>query len=428
MNIAWHSAPAFFPTGYGVQTNGFVRRLIDLGHQVVVITTTASVGMVWEGIVHVPGGPEHPALMGMIEWPKRIPIDMMVTLIDAWVLPEEYLTELQMSGIKWCPYAPVDHDPIPRDIESKLRYASYNLAMSPFALSEFERVGLPNPRYLPHGVDTRIFTPRPKHKEMFQARNMFVAGMIATNVEPIGRKNFDYAFDAWGEFCKRHDDVRLYIHCDVTRSSGGLDLLQMSNQRGFTPYAPDMWQLQSNLPPEKMAEIYSTIDVLLMPSGGEGFGVPLIEAQACGTPVITTDFTAQKDLIGAGWKIPIVGKRHTPMNSYWGIPDVDAMVDALEEAYDLWKSKKLRKTMKEKAVEFASDFDFDTITEEYLIPLLEEIEYGEADAPQITKEEVPSSDERGGQEASIDIPDGGVHNSELGKTTNKRSRSRRKKN
>ena len=428
MNIAWHSAPAFFPTGYGVQTNGFVRRLMDLGHQVVVITTTASVGMVWEGIVHVPGGPEHPALAGMVEWPKRLPIDMMVTLIDAWVIPEQYLIDLKMAGVKWCPYVPVDHDPIPLDVESKLRHGAYNLAMSPFALREFKRVDVPNPRYLPHGVDTKIFTPRPKHKEMFQARGMFLAGMIASNVEPIGRKNFNYAFDAWGKFSKKHDDVRLYVHCDTTRGSGGLDLLGMAEQRGFMPFSPDMWQLQANLPPEKMAEIYSTLDVLLMPSGGEGFGIPLIEAQACGTPVITTDFTAMSDLVGAGWKIPVAGKIHTPMNSYWAIPDVDAIVDALEEAYDLWKGEKLRKTMKDRAVEFASDFDFDIITEKYLIPLLEEIEYGEADAPKSNKEKDTASDERSGQEASIDVSDGGVHNSELRKTPNKRSRSRRKKN
>jgi glycosyltransferase involved in cell wall biosynthesis len=400
MNIAWHSAPAYFPTGYGVQTNGFVRRLMGLGHSVVVITTTASVGLIWEGIVHVPGGPEHPALNGMVEWPKRLPIDAMITLIDAWVIPIEYLEELKMMGIKWCPYSPVDHDPIPPDIEKVLRYGDYTLAMSPYTLREFERVGLPNPRYLPHGVETRIFFPRPQHKEMFQARNMFVAGMVSTNVEPIGRKGFRYAFDAWEKFHKKHDDVRLYIHCDSTRSSGGLDLVQMAQQRGFMPYSPDMWMLQSNIAPEKMAEIYSTFDVLLMPSGGEGFGIPLIEAQACGTPVIATDFTAPADLVGAGWLIPSIGTQSTPMNSYWGIPDTDKIVDALEEAYDLWKAEKLRKEMRDKAVEFARDFDFDIITEKYLIPLIEEIDYGETTAP---KTETSESDERGGQEAINDI-------------------------
>ena len=232
---------------------------------------------------------------------------------------------------------------------------------------------------------------------MFQARGKFIAGMIASNAEPLDRKGWRFAFDAFGRFNEKHDDVRLYIHCDSTKSTGGLNLVQMAEIRGFMPYSPDMWQLQSCLPAEKMADIYSTIDVLLMPSGGEGFGVPLIEAQACGTPVITTDFTAMSDLVGAGWKIPVVGKQHTPMNSYWAVPDTDAILDALEEAYDLWKAEKLRKTMRDKAVAFAADFDFDIITEKYLIPLMEEIERGETEAPK--------SDERSGQEADIDVSD-----------------------
>lgn len=420
MNIAWHSAPAYFPTGYGVQTKGFCHRLMGLGHSVVVVTTTATMGTVWEGLLHVPAGPDHPAVEGMYEWPRRLPIDVMITLMDAWTIPIEVLEMLKAMGVKWCPYAPVDHEPIPINVQDRLEHGAYNLAMSPFTLREFERVGLPNPRYLPHGVETKIFYPRPQHKEMLVARNKFVVGIVSSNMEPMGRKGWVHAFDAYGKFHEKHEDTRLYVHCNPTRNDGGLDLIQMGKQRGFEPYSPDIWQLMANIPAEKMAEIYSTFDVLMMLSGGEGFGIPLIEAQACGTPVIATDFTAPRDLVGAGWKIPIVGKMHTPMNSYWGIPDVDAAVDALEEAYDLWKSEKLRKTMRDKAVAFAADFDFDLITEKYLIPWLEEVEYGETTAPK--------SDERSGQEASIDVSDGGVHNSELRKTPNKRSRSRRKKN
>ena len=43
---------------------------------------------------------------------------------------------------------------------------------------------------------------------------------------------------------------------------------------------------------EAMATWYNGLDVLSLCSYGEGFGLPLIEAQSCGIPVITTDGSA----------------------------------------------------------------------------------------------------------------------------------------
>ena len=52
-----------------------------------------------------------------------------------------------------------------------------------------------------------------------------------------------------------------------------------------------------------MADVYSSLDVLLNPAMGEGFGLPVLEAQACGVPAIVTDFTAMSEVCGAGWKV-----------------------------------------------------------------------------------------------------------------------------
>ena len=49
-----------------------------------------------------------------------------------------------------------------------------------------------------------------------------------------------------------------------------------------------------------MAHIYRAADVLLATSVGEGFGVPILEAQACGTPVIIGNWTAMEDLLFDG--------------------------------------------------------------------------------------------------------------------------------
>ena len=414
MNLLWHSAPSYYPTGYGVQTRNFVKRIQALGHEVVVLMTTLTPGIVWDGILHIPGGTEKYGIGGLLEWPKRLPLDLVITLFDVWTFPENIGTLIKELGPDWAAISPIDHDPIPPSVQKRLESAQWPVAMSPYAEREMKRVGL-NSRYVPHGVDTKIYRPVAKHKEMFDARGKFVVGMVATNVEPLDRKGFWPSFQAFGRFHKKHPDSQLYAHVIPTRSAGGLDLMEMAGQCGFKLYVPDYWQLQAGVPEEKMAEMYSTFDVLLMLTRGEGFGVPLIEAQACGTPVIVTDFTAPSDLVGAGWKIPITGKIYTPMNSYFAEPDVDAAVDALEEAYELYKTKKMEP---EKARAFAKEFDFDAVTEKYMMPFLEEVEHGK---------ETQKGDGRGGQEAGEHVSDGGVHNSQLGDKASKRSRRRRKK-
>lgn len=49
---------------------------------------------------------------------------------------------------------------------------------------------------------------------------------------------------------------------------------------------------------EDMPAVYTMADILVFPSLYEGFGVPVIEAMACGTPVITSNITALPEVAG----------------------------------------------------------------------------------------------------------------------------------
>jgi glycosyltransferase involved in cell wall biosynthesis len=81
--------------------------------------------------------------------------------------------------------------------------------------------------------------------------------------------------------------------------------------------------------------VHNALDVLLAPSIGEGFGVPLIEAQACGTPCIVTGFSAMPEVapVSAGnWNVE-GQKVWTSFKSWQMTPNIEAIVAALEEAY-----------------------------------------------------------------------------------------------
>jgi glycosyltransferase involved in cell wall biosynthesis len=48
---------------------------------------------------------------------------------------------------------------------------------------------------------------------------------------------------------------------------------------------------------DKMAQLYSSVDLFVFASHVEGFGLPPLEAMACGTPVVTTDCLGVRDFV-----------------------------------------------------------------------------------------------------------------------------------
>lgn len=368
MKILWHSAPAFHLTGYGVQTKAFVQRLLADGHEVYVSVTTPNLPeMVWEGIHHLPSGDSQRGIEGVIHWTKIFRPDVVITLYDIWDFPSDFGAVLKEYGAKWMPIIPIDHDPIPERHLEALKSAHVPTAMSLFGQEQMKRNGIKG-EYVPLGVDTKAFSPKSvKRKDYGIPEKHFLVGCVANNVDPFGRKGYQETLEAFGRFHKKHPNSSFYFHGDPHQESGGaVDLAGLAKKFGFVNnfYNSEWWSYKRGYTDEMMANLYSLFDVYMLLSGGEGFGIPLIEAQACGTPVIATDFTAPKDLVSDGWKIPIKGKRWTVMSSYWGIANVDKAVEALEEAHKKWLNGTLR-------TGGGSDYDFDKIYKEKLIPVLE---------------------------------------------------------
>ena len=81
---------------------------------------------------------------------------------------------------------------------------------------------------------------------------------------------------------------------------------------------------------------YNCAEVFIYPSVFEGFGLPVLEAMACGTPVIVSDASSLPEVVGdAGLRVP-------PR-------DVDALVDALRTAYHdaNWRSETVKQGLQE---------------------------------------------------------------------------------
>ena len=56
--------------------------------------------------------------------------------------------------------------------------------------------------------------------------------------------------------------------------------------------------LRGYLPKEALADLYRGAALLVLPSRFEGFGLPVVEAMACGTPVVAADEPALREVGG----------------------------------------------------------------------------------------------------------------------------------
>jgi len=121
-----------------------------------------------------------------------------------------------------------------------------------------------------------------------------------------------------------------------------------------------------------MAGMYSAFDVLLNPSMSEGFGVPIIEAQSCGVPVIVSNCTSMPELCGAGWLVEGDNWWNDPIQAWAFMPFIHSIAEQLENAYVMRGDEKL----KGQARRFAQTYDADRITELYWKPTLEALESG----------------------------------------------------
>ena len=152
---------------------------------------------------------------------------------------------------------------------------------------------------IPNGVDLDVFRPDGGTAERPPGfRALFVGGLIY-------RKGPEVLLQAWRAAFAGRDDVTLVF------KDFGADGVYGSADRGpIREYAdsgalPRVELLHADLAAGELAALYRSCDVLVHPYRGEGFAMPVLEAMACGLPVIATAGGPTDEFCppDAGWRI-----------------------------------------------------------------------------------------------------------------------------
>lgn len=367
MKLIWFSVAPWANTGYGVITREIVPRLQAEGHEIWIATKHFHTGVIeWHGCPVFNG-------MDLDVVNRRVAhdsVDHIITLLDIFTLKKTLLN--------WICYCPIDTQWILPSIAAKLKDASLRLAVTKHGQSEMERVGF-NSMYVPCGVNTSIYKPDEEKRQETRAKlgwqDNFIVGSLGINYGDE-RKNYMSLLMGFKLFHDVHPDVRLYLSTNPKDETGQWNLPAIASELHideFIQYSNYDEHVLGRVFEEQIANRYRAFDICCLPTKGEGFGLPILEAQVCGTPVITTATTSGPELLKGGWLIsPDKDDWEWHGNSWRPKVTASAVAEKLELAYQAWQEGKL-KDIGLQGSEGLQEYDWDNVFETYWKPVLAEL-------------------------------------------------------
>ena len=386
--IALASNSPGIPTGYGTQGAQFLERALRHGMKCASLSNyglEGNIGTVKVGKHHVPHYPKgfHPYSADVIPgWLQHFDNThdretVLMTLYDVWVFEQMANTfRIGQKDIPIVSWVPLDHVSLPGAVASFLRRPNVtSVTMSPHGQRQLEKAGIES-TYIPHAIDVHTYkrTERMKLLDMTgreyilgKNQDAYLVGMVSANKANgmVHRKSFTENFAAFALFRQTRPDAVLYVHADPSPVMGGFTLPMLAQAFGLEPGAvvfPDPVQHRLGYSYSDLAAIYSAFDVLLHANMGEGFGLTSLEAQACGTRVITSSWSASPDLVSEDCFL-VEGQPwwNEQLKAVSQIPNVSSIVRALELAYQ-------NRGVSEKSIAFAQDFDADKVFNDKWLP------------------------------------------------------------
>jgi len=401
LRILWHSVAPFIRSGYGNVTKQVTSRLVQAGFFVV---ASCYYGIEPGGVLMINGVLCLPAKLGVFGKDSaiynfnKLKMHLPILHTDPWAF-HWFPVNLPNS----CCYGPLDHINYPEEIQDMLRGYKYLISPSKFQVKEWKKYGIEF-QYIPHGVDVSIFKPIPQEKAREftgMPKGKFILGMVAANADKEPRKAFSHVFKAIRYFLDQNKDVNdllLYLHTNPVDNRGIPieSMLRKWNIRDITAIE-DPREHEHNISEIEMCYLYNSFDTLVNPSFREGFGLPILEAQACGVPCIVNGFSSMPELVkGHGWITKLAFVEHhlklpypnlnlpdTAINATSSMPDVYSIAECIEESYF---KPQLREKYGRKARKFALQFNWDDIVNDKWIPFLEQVQeeiLGERQKPKI---------------------------------------------
>jgi glycosyltransferase involved in cell wall biosynthesis len=231
------------------------------------------------------------------------------TMLEVSGLPQEWVEGCNLMDEVWVP-------------------ASFNV-------ETFRDSGVRVPiKVMPLGIDVDYFHPgirgfRPSSR--FTFLSVFEWGE---------RKGAELLLRAFAEEFGKADDVLLLL--SIYNRDPSVNVYEQIAKLDLPPGPPIVAMVNPEFAGYQMASVYRSADCFVLPTRGEGWGMPILEAMACGLPAIATDWSGQTEFLHEGVGYPLQVKRMVPAKAKcfwydgfeWADPDTDHLRFLMREVYE----------------------------------------------------------------------------------------------
>lgn len=136
------------------------------------------------------------------------------------------------------------------------------------------------------GINHQLFSPKSKSSNKYTGSNPYFLSVSCD----IGRKNTISVLKAYEQLLKQAP----YHHLVLVWRNPPIEIQEKYISSQFN----NKIHFVSNITDEELSQLYASATAMFFPSKYEGFGLPIAESMACGTPVITCDNSSLREVGG----------------------------------------------------------------------------------------------------------------------------------
>jgi glycosyltransferase involved in cell wall biosynthesis len=293
-------------------------------------------------------------ILNCLKKTKNHNLGIMFAYPDMYPVLNEYQTKVIYTGVDSTGGIP--------NFSNNSNHADFILTPSFKSKERMEKLGVIKPIYVfPHGIDPEVFKFK-ERKKSDKFKFLYVG-------ECSDRKGIFQLLESFVSLFKGNSKVELHIKSNTDMIFYNGDEIKKIIEENSNI----LWHI-SDEGHEKVLELYNDCHVYVYPSRADTFGMTLLEAMACGLPIISTSEPGATELIKDRYlnvmSKNVSVKNHPWMLGEWGEADVEVLKMLMKEIYERYDYIISNKKLKENSDFVRNNYSWKKVTENFDLNIL----------------------------------------------------------